>query len=63
MNPKLHAVTDAAGRPLRIFLTAGQRAATTLARERFWMRCRLQNIFWQIEAMMPIGIAKPLKTR
>ncbi|MEO0637800.1 MAG: IS5 family transposase, partial [Pseudomonadota bacterium] len=26
MNSKLHAVTDAAGRPLRMFLTAGQRS-------------------------------------
>lgn len=26
MNSKLHAVTDALGRPLRIFLTAGQRS-------------------------------------
>ena len=26
MNSKLHSVTDAAGRPLRIFLTAGQRS-------------------------------------
>ena len=26
MNSKLHTVTDAAGRPLRMFLTAGQRS-------------------------------------
>lgn len=26
MNSKLHAVTDAVGRPLRMFLTAGQRS-------------------------------------
>ena len=26
MNSKLHAVTDALGRPLRMFLTAGQRS-------------------------------------
>ena len=26
MNSKLHAVTDAAGRPLQMFLTAGQRS-------------------------------------
>lgn len=33
MNSKLHAVTDAAGRPLRIFLTTGQRSDYIGARE------------------------------
>lgn len=28
MNPKLHAITDTVGRPLRMFLTAGQRSIT-----------------------------------
>ncbi|MGH1415311.1 MAG: IS5 family transposase [Pelagimonas sp.] len=32
MNSKLHAVTDTAGRPLRMFLTAGQRSAYIGAR-------------------------------
>lgn len=32
MNSKLHAVTDAAGRPLRLFLTAGQRSGYIAAR-------------------------------
>lgn len=31
MNTKLHAVTDAKGRPLRFFMTAGQTGAGGLA--------------------------------
>ncbi len=54
LNSKLHAGKDAMGRPLRIFLTTGQRS------DYIGARALLESL---PEVTMPIGIAKPLQTR
>ena len=53
MNTKLHAVTDTSGRPVRLFITAGQVSDYTGA-------AALMNGSSLIEGMMLTGSAMPL---
>jgi transposase len=56
MNTKLHAVTDAEGRPIRFFMTAGQvRSATTSGQLPCWAVCQRQIGCWPTGVTMPTG--------
>ena len=61
MNSKLHALTDALGRPWRMFLTAGQRSDYIGARA--LLRDLREAKRSRIGDMMRIGIAKPLRAK
>ncbi|GLO69398.1 hypothetical protein MACH17_09150 [Phaeobacter inhibens] len=64
MNSKLHAVTDAVGRPLRMFLTAGQRSdyigartlLNDLATAKHMLADRGYGTGWYREALEEKGI-------
>ena len=59
MNTKLHAVTDTRGRPIRLFITAGQVSDYTGAVA--LMNGSLRLIDYSLtEGTMPTGSAKPL---
>ena len=57
MNSKLHKVTDAAGRPLRMFLTAGQQSDYIVAR--CWKARLPPNTCWRTEDTMRTGLRIP----
>ena len=71
MNSKLHAVTDALGRPLRVFLTAGQRSAyigaRALLREfpdaKHMLADRGYDADWYREALQGKGITPCIPAR
>ncbi|MEX0368789.1 MAG: IS5 family transposase [Ruegeria sp.] len=71
MNSKLHAVTDAAGRPLRMFLTAGQRSdyigARALLRDlpdaKHMLADRGYDADWYREALESKGITPCIPSR
>ena len=54
MNTKLHAVTDAKGRPIRFFMSAEQVSDYTGAAA-LWVACPRPTGCWQIEDMMQTG--------
>ena len=54
MNTKLHAVTDAEGRPIRFFMTAGQVSDYTGARP-CWAACQRRSGCWPTGAMTLTG--------
>jgi len=58
MNTKLHAVTDAIGRPIRFFMTAGQVSDYTGARA-LVSNCHRQIGCWEIGDTTLIGSARP----
>ena len=61
LNSKLHVVADAKGRPIRMFLSAGQTSdpRTTSAHERCCPRSRRPGRCWEIGATMSTGSATP----
>jgi transposase len=71
MNSKLHAVTDAAGRPLRMFLTAGQRSDYIGARALLdglppaghMLADRGYDAYWYREALEDKGITPCIPSR
>jgi len=71
MNSKLHAVTDALGRPLRMFLTAGQRSDYIGARAlleglptaKHMLADRGYDADWYREALECIGITPCIPAR
>ena len=71
MNSKLHAVTDAQGRPLRMFLTAGQRSDDIGARAlpddlppaRHLLADRGHDADWYREALEGKGIKPCIPSR
>jgi transposase len=71
MNSKLHAVTDAAGGPLRMFLTAGQRSdyigaralLSTLPAAKHMLADRGFDADWYREALEDKGITPCIPSR
>ena len=71
MNSKLHAVTDAVGRPLRLFLTAGQRSAyigarallSNLPTAKHMLADRGYDADWYREALEEKGITPCIPSR
>lgn len=71
MNSKLHTVTDALGRPLRIFLTAGQRSdyiggralLDCLPTAKHMLADRGYDANWYSEALEDKGIAPCIPSR
>jgi transposase len=71
MNSKLHAVTDAVGRPLRMFLTAGQRSdyigARALLRDlpnvKHMLADRGYDADWYREALEDKGLTSFIPSR
>ena len=71
MNSKLHAVTDALGRPLRMFLTAGQRSDHIGARAlldslppaKHMLADRGYDANWYLEALQEKGITPCIPSR
>ena len=61
MNTKLHAVTDAKGRPIRFFMSAGQVSDYTGAAA-LLAACRRPTGFWQTGAMTLTGFEKHCRT-
>jgi hypothetical protein len=57
INTKLHAVTDADGRPIRFFMTAGQ-VSDTPARRCCWATCQKQSDCWPAAVMTLTGSEK-----
>ncbi len=62
MNTKLHAVTDANGRPLSFFMTAGQVSDYTGAAALLDDMPR-RNGCWATVAMTPTGSGMPYRQR
>ncbi len=62
MNTKLHAVTDASGRPISFFITAGQSAITPVLPPCL-MNFPRPNGCWPTVAMMPTGIVTLYRRR
>ncbi len=62
MNTKLHAVTDASGRPISFFITAG-RSAITPVLPPCLMNFPRPNGCWPTVAMMPTGIVTLYRRR
>lgn len=58
MNTKLYAVTDAIGRPIRFFLTAGQVSDYPLPKL-WWKACQLRICHLETKGMTRIGTVKP----
>ncbi len=63
MNTKLHAVTDANGRPISFFMTAGQVSDYTGAAALLDGLPTKHNGCWVTGAMMPTGSAMPCRKR